>query len=463
MQREPLPAVVAVIVVAAVSAQSLSWVEVRESSPRAPDCVMLRWMVRQDVDTAGQLERQPSPPHANRPVSLVLMLVAALAPSTATLPRTARADSGPARTADPTSRPLVVLVRPSPADTTLAEAMIRIHGELVEGGFGVAMVDGSDDVEPRVAIETAGQSLRPAVTIGFFGRSTEALELWIADRLTGKLVVRRLGVRGEQGSRASEVLAVRAAELLRASLMELLVLRDRGASSDAGNASRASPATASGAPPRASTDVSATNRSATSPPSPEPANTSPLPAIERWATRDLLAATPASRWGFELGAAVLGSFEGLGPAVLPLLRAQVKLGEHLRLRGTAAGLGTRPNVQASSGSAAVSQVLLLLEGVYRPVVGASIAPQLSLGGGALRFGVEGDTSWPYRPVANSRWSAAVDAGAGCVARLHPNIEAALEAHAVFAEPYPAVQLFDDIAARAGRPTWLLSLTLSGWL
>jgi hypothetical protein len=47
------------------------------------------------------------------------------------------------------------------------------------------------------------------------------MELWVANRLTGKSVVGRVNASGESGTRASEILAIRAAEQLSASLVEL--------------------------------------------------------------------------------------------------------------------------------------------------------------------------------------------------------------------------------------------------
>lgn len=165
----------------------------------------------------------------------------------------------------------------------------------------------------------------------------------------------------------------------------------------------------------------------------------------------------------EVGATVLGSFEGLKPAVAPVVRGRIAVGWQTYLRAAGIGLGTTSTVEASTGAASVSQALLLVEAVHRWPMRGGMGPEILMGAGVYHFGVQGYAEWPYRGVANERWYGAVDVGAGFVVPLHSYLEASLEAQAVFAQPYPAAQLFQEIAARAGRPTWMISLTLAGWL
>jgi hypothetical protein len=126
---------------------------------------------------------------------------------------------------------LVLLLRRVPADEILAEAILRIKSELVAGGFEVAVsdIDSSEQgADPRALMERAGQDLAPSATIGIFGNLEQgSAELWVVDRITGKTVIRRLEVQASSDRPISEVLAIRAQELLRASLVEFLVEENR--------------------------------------------------------------------------------------------------------------------------------------------------------------------------------------------------------------------------------------------
>ena len=106
--------------------------------------------------------------------------------------------------ADEQHRPMVVLLRPDPPDPALGLTFVRIAGELETAGFNVTVVAKSGDEDPRVAIDKASSSLAPAAVIGVFGDPQVGMELWLADRLSGKSLVRHLSASGESGARASD-------------------------------------------------------------------------------------------------------------------------------------------------------------------------------------------------------------------------------------------------------------------
>jgi hypothetical protein len=341
--------------------------------------------------------------------SLILLTLALF---TTTMPRS---------TAATAAAPLVVLVRPSPSSSDRDEALVRLRAELSSAGFDIAVVDSEADADPRETIEQTLRERGPAATIGIFGG-----ELWIADRLTGKTVVRTLDASDTGGRRAPEVLAIRAAELLRASLSELLFAP-----------SNASP--------------------------PPPAATKPPAAVTNWVSTALEPGERAFRVGFEAGAAVLGSLEGVPPAVTPLVRARMALGKGWLVRATAAGLGTRPEVSSGTDTASIRQDLLLAEIQARLSANKPLRPLASIGVGAYRFGLEGRATWPDSGLDGWRFNPAADVGLGFAVRLHPHLEISLETHAIFVHPQPAVRFFEETVAHAGRPTLFGSLTLAGWL
>jgi hypothetical protein len=320
----------------------------------------------------------------------------------------------------------VLLLRRVPADEILAEAVLRIKGELVAGGFQVAVadIDSSEPGEdPRALMEQAGQDLAPSATIGIFGNLDQgSAELWVVDRITGKTVIRRIEVQASSDRPISEVLAIRAQELLRASLVEFLVEENR----------------------------------------PNPAIAAPSPQIHRWVKQAVESRVAPWTLALELGATTFGGWGGIGPAVAPAARLRMALGERFWARLTALGLGSGPRVNWNSTfSASVSQSLVLLEVASWLRPRRLVRPLFSLGLGLERVAVEGTATLPYQGERNARWFAAGDAGVGVSLRLQAHWEVQLEVHALFATPRPAVRFLDTEVARAGQPTLLAILTLAG--
>ncbi len=334
-----------------------------------------------------------------------------------------RARASEAATAPPV---LVLLLRPLPTSDTLAETILRIKSELRAGGFDVAIEDIQADAIPadrRSFLERSGEGLAPSATLGVFGDLDRGpAEMWIADRISGKTIIRRIEVQVTSDRRLSEVVAIRAQEILRASLVEWLLQRD-------GRSSAPAP--------------------------------SPPTQVESSAERPVPG--PAMHWrmALEAGAAVLGGLGGVGASVAPTARLRVGLSERFALRLTGLGLGTRPVVTNLTRSARVGQTLLLVEGVARWRSGKVVRPILSVGAGAERVAVEGRADPPYHGESNARWFVAGDAGAGVAVRLHPHWELQIEAHALFTTPRPAVSFFDIEAARTGQPTLMAIMSLAG--
>jgi hypothetical protein len=318
----------------------------------------------------------------------------------------------------------VLLLRPVPTSTALAEAIVRIRSELAAGGFEVATKDipaSELTPEPRGLLERTEQAGMPSAALAIFGDLEQGTaDLWVVDRISRKAVVRRLEVRTSQDRPISEVLAIRAQELLRARLVEVLVESEE--------------------PPPPVEPSLQIARSA------EPVASSRGP----W------------RFGVELGMSTLGGWGGIGPALAPVVRLRLAMGERLWARLTALGLGTRPEVASRIGSARVSQDLLLLECAAWLLPGRRLRPLLSLGLGAERFAVDGASNLPsYRGENNVRWFFAADAGLGLSLRLGAHFELQLEGHALVALPRPEVRFFDQDTAKASQPSLLAILTLAG--
>ncbi len=189
-----------------------------------------------------------------------------------------------ARAADP---PRVVVVA-ADRDRAMVE---RLRAELAAMGFDVTLVPLPEGISTREALEGAAK-LHNAVASMHVAAAARGIELWVADRVTGKTVLRDVVV---PDGGAHDTIALRAVELLRASLMEM----------DAPH------------PPRGDTPAPPSLRAALGvPPPPDP---SPI-AAQRFATSDvadLAHLTPPPRrapWmGVSIGGAVAWSPGGLGP------------------------------------------------------------------------------------------------------------------------------------------------------
>jgi hypothetical protein len=295
----------------------------------------------------------------------------------------------------------------------------------VAEGFDVVLDTVRGD-QPSLDLAAAAERSDALAAIGLsYDADAQEVELRVVDRLTSKVLVRRAPLGGAQDSHAAEVLAVRAVDLLRASLLELLT-RPRIA-------------------PR------------------------PLaPALQSQRTQAAKFARSAlpsdARHGFalELGAGMLASVSGVGPAVLPVVRAQHRLFEPLSLRIGVAGLGSEPRVRTTRASARVGQDLGELGLVLTIWSRRGIGLTSSLAGGLLYTSVEGQAEWPYRARRGAVWSAMLDAGVGLDLRLGSRFDLRFETHALLAEPYPVVRFMQDERAHSGLPSLLQTLTFAGW-
>jgi hypothetical protein len=313
---------------------------------------------------------------------------------------------------------LVVLVRPPARSALVDEAMTRIRGELVADGFDVRIVDAPPGASTVSVLAHADQGPSAAATLGLFLHADAKIaEVWVVDRLTNKTVMRSIEMPASSTGSAPEVLARRSVELLRASLLEILVdARERPVES-----------------PDARVNAS------------------------QWAAKAL--EPRPSRWGFEAGALVLKGFGGVGGALMPVARVRFVFERRLAARVTLAGLGTRPLVESPYGSASVRQELGLLELVGEIAPESRLRPALSVGAGTYHLGVDGSAAWPYAGLEDNRFVFAADAGAGLSLSFTASFAVALEGHATLVTPYPVIRFLEMDTAEIRNPLLSAVLTL----
>ncbi len=324
--------------------------------------------------------------------------------------------------------PRVFLVRTNSSTASAKEAMNRMQGELTAEGFQVSIVDSPGGEGSSLPEGQDANSVSIELVVD---ADEQAAELRVIDHLTNKTVIRRTKIDAEEASQVAQVLSVRAVELLRASLMELLIR------------SRTRPAVES----------------------------SPANQASTWAA-GAIQLPRESTWGFDAGSAGLVGLGGIGPAVLGLIRARMLLGHAFQIRATVAGLGTTPTVHGpsvnglSAGKATVGQNFGVVELVATPWSGAVVSPVISVGAGPFYVTVDGSAGQGFTNVPQTaRWAVALDGGVGLNLRLTESFDVSLETHAFFTRPY-LYTTFADFKApgpEIAQPSMLGALTVVVWL
>jgi hypothetical protein len=320
----------------------------------------------------------------------------------------------------------VVIVRPPHASPEAGEALTRLRGELLSVGLEVALAErpnpaglvGADSLTwlDRIAAERGASAVIDAIGDG----SLVAVDVWVVKTPPRRFEVTRIAFESSMPNPSAR-LALQAVEALRGGLLEMdLAARRRH---DAAVAS-------------------APLRTAARPPVPE---------------------YPSERLSLEAGATGLVSLDGVGPAVLPIVRLGWAPRPWLVLQAAAAGAGSRPTVTTSGGNVRVAQQYAVVGGCYRFRAAQRLWPFLALAAGVLHTSVTGQAD----PVTEGRtvgqWSFLVDAGVGAGLRLHGRFYATVGVHVQVAAPYAAIHFVDATVATTGRPNVLLPLTVGARL
>ncbi|WP_437839405.1 hypothetical protein [Sorangium sp. So ce1153] len=373
-----------------------------------------------------------------RPYPLLTCLLLALALPPA---RAEAAPPAPPQEAAPAAS-RVAIVEADADDPLVREAATRLRAELGAAGFEVVSVPRARDADARprdgdarAALERAARDEGAFAAAAIFrSRAGATADLWIVDRVTQKTVVRTVEV---AGAAAPSVMAVRAVELLQASLLEANLLTSRPPPGGGAAGSVAVP-----------DDVRRW-----------------MAPVRRQAAADPAAERPGmlAGIGVEAGLAALQSTGGIGPALGPALR--------LSYGGGAAGGGVLPAGLAARltfagptlapalgdaralGTVSVRQEMALLEAVWALETGGAVSPVLSAGVGGFHLFISGDPLPPLRSATGEVWSVAAALGAGAGLRVTERAALLLDAHAIFAEPRAVVTLGGERLGSAGRPTF----------
>jgi hypothetical protein len=186
------------------------------------------------------------------------------------------------------------------------------------------------------------------------------------------------------------------------------------------------------------------------------------PAVVRFVETERRARR-SERFGVEVGAAALMSLDGVGPAVMPLVRFDWSLRSWFVVQATLAGLGTRSTVTSEAGSAEVAHAYGLFGVNAGFPAGEPWRPFVTLSGGLWHTSADGRAEAPYQGHSVDQSSFLVDAGVGTSLRLPDRFYVSLAVHAQLAQPYVAIRFAETVVATSGRPNLLLTLTAGAWL
>ena len=313
----------------------------------------------------------------------------------------------------------VALVREREPSALAQRTLTRLRAELIAAGFEVTEIErhGEDAREAAEAEPAAGVF----ATIVIVPRTGDAADIWVADRITEKTVVRRVEGAGGSGRDVATVLAVRAVELLQASLLEALE--------------------------RPSSVASA------APPAPGPVVPSEVSAWMQARHAANESAASEAHFGLQGGAAVIHSFSGVGPAVLPVLGLVYHLSTDVAFGIRAGGPAFAADLRATGGTIAVRQQLVNLDIIYALLSpGAAVRPVVMGSVGAYHLDVVGAAAPPDRGESDGVWAALFGLGAGAKLRLGARVSLLGDLRLFFLAPQPIVRAAGAEVGRMSRPS-----------
>ncbi|HEY5955970.1 MAG TPA: hypothetical protein VIV60_05430 [Polyangiaceae bacterium] len=331
----------------------------------------------------------------------------------------------------------VVVVRPSNPSAQATETLTLLHGELVSVGLEDSTIERPAASSPaatdlRSWLEQLEGERDAVAVIEMLGDDgVSAVDVWVR-KSSGRFEVTRVAV-DPHTANASARLAIRAIEALRASLMEA----DFAA--------------------RYHRDERPKQRASTQPPQ------APQPPQPLQPPQPAAATGGHERFRLELGAALLMSPGGVGPAILPTLRADWALRPTWLVQAAIAAFGSDPKVTTTTGSARVGRETMLVGGCYRFWTDQAFWPFFSLAVGAMHTSVEGQPGSAMDSHIANQWSLLTDAGLGAMMRFYRFYHLALSGHVQVAEPRITIHFGEPAAATTGRPNLLLTLGVGAWL
>jgi len=292
-----------------------------------------------------------------------------------------------------------------PADDRRLELETRLRAELAIAGFDSVVLESpvESDEQP---LEQEARDTGSFAAIAVVRRAGLGAEVWVADRVTGKTVRRRVDFDASSPD-APAIFAIRAVELLRASLLEL------------------------------------------SEPHAPRGELKPTPQIRDWVVPKVEERHSPYR-EVAIGVAVAAGPGGLPATIAPSLTVAWHPLAHwvggIEIWGP--GVGT---LVQREGNARFDQETVSAWARVEPLRAGGLSPFAKIGVGGYHLGVEGNATSPYAGRSAHVWSAAGTLGVGLrLDGLGPvMLLAGLDAS--FLAPRPGVEFAGRTVATSGRP------------
>ncbi len=345
----------------------------------------------------------------------------------------------------PASPSRIVVVR---WDVVFALAARRLVGELREAGFTVITIDAKGTTDEAERALRADHDAFATVALAAEGKSASA-DVAVVDPATHGIVVRHLA-----NEEASDVLAIHAAELLRASLFEVAI--QPGVEMPADVARWLGPLPEMPAPAE---------------PTPPPAVDHPAPPLPppRPVAHDARETPPSDppqaagpkkhAFWLGLGAVVQGSYGGLPAAFGPVFDVRYEtpiewLELDLRVAAPVATSDVSDPSQPDLGAATVRHGQAdVIADVRAFSKDAPVRPSFGLGLGAHLIDVNGEL---HSDFVSFTPSATIDVEF----RLHERVHAFVGMTGIFTIPEPVIVFVNDRVAHAGEPMILGSASVA---
>lgn len=310
----------------------------------------------------------------------------------------------------------------------------RVLAELSSLGFLAVRVDPGDGATSRLTLETAARQTGALAAIRAVP-SGLGVEVWIADRVTGKTVLREIQL-DRDAIDPEAALAIRAVELLRASLLEASLP----------------------VPPRGEVIAPAIVRNTFS-----VVYAAPFP-VQPIVQRIVAPPLRPPKWRVSVGAGVIGGPSGVDPMAtldvgmswLPFERFGFILDAQLPL--------SRPRLEGKPGSADVA--VFLAGGGIRIVFTSPEsrwAPSLDTGLYAVSVGARGSANQGYTAHDVEVWTAAPFVRAGFAFAAHPMLRLRADVLLSVTLQTVSLELSGEPTATFGQPIFGLSAGVDfGW-
>jgi len=307
------------------------------------------------------------------------------------------------------SAALVVVALPANANHAILEALNRLRGEATSVGFDVRLVDARTETVSPNHLEGLGEGLRPAAVVAFSGSQSgehpgHSLDVLFLDRATGKTSIEHFSVEKDEEAddRAEVIVAVRAVDFIRARMLDALV----------GRAAAPRPAEA----PRSI-----------------PGHPVAYAAV---------------------GLAVLGTFSGFLPSVMPKIEIAYQPVAWIRVGASGFGLGTRPSARSVAGEVDLDQRY-----VGGSVTGLSPAWRqlrlaLEIGGGAYWMRVRGTAKSPNPSSTDRLWSGAMVSSLGLSSAVAGHLLLDVRGGMLWLQQEARIRGTEtESLGNVGRPSW----------